>query len=186
MSKVILILAEGFESIEVVVPIDILRRAGIEVILAGLTDLSVTSAQGITVTADILLSDVDVDFDAVVVPGGPGASEIAESEMVEKILKKAASEEKIIAAICAAPAKVLNKYSLLAGRKATCFTGMQLSFNEDVKYIDAPVVVDGNIVTGKGAGASLDFAYKLVEILVDKETACSLSERMVYQEDYGN
>jgi 4-methyl-5(b-hydroxyethyl)-thiazole monophosphate biosynthesis len=162
--KFLVILADGFEEIEAVTVIDVLRRAGVEVFVAGLIDNKVKGSRQITVLADGLLAQVNSDFDGLVLPGGgQGALRLAESDKVNALIKGMFAKNKIIAAICAAPAIVLSPLGILAGKKATCFPGMEEKFNQDVKFVAKAVVIDGNIITSRAPGTAMEFALAIVE-----------------------
>src|SRR3989338_11700711 len=165
--KVLIILAEGFEEIEAVTPIDVLRRAGAEVTSAGLSGKVVSGAHGIKFEADIPLDDYRDSPDAIILPGGmPGARNLAESKKVADFIKKMNSQKKIIGAICAAPALALSPTGVLDGKKATCYPGFESNFSKSVKFSQERVVTDGNVITSKGPGSALEFSVKLVEQLL--------------------
>lgn len=169
--KAIIVLAEGFEEIEAVAVIDILRRAGIDLTIAGLDDLKVQGSHGITILADMLLDKSGSNYDACIFPGGmPGATHLGVSEDVQKLIQKMNSEKKLIAAICASPAIVLAPTGILKNKKATCFPGMQTHFGTDISYKTDSVVIDGNIITSRGPATALVFSLKIVEKLIGKET----------------
>ncbi len=169
--KVIIVLAEGFEEIEAVTVIDILRRAGIETIVAGLEDLSVQGSHGITLAADIRLEEAGADFDACVFPGGmPGSTHLGCSEKVQELIQKMHQEKKIIAAICASPALLLTPTGILKKKKATCYPGMQKHFERDTSYTTNDVEIDENIITSRGPATALAFGLAIVEKLIGKET----------------
>lgn len=170
--KALIILAGGFEEIEGITVIDILRRAGIETITAGITDIKVQGSHGITVIADKTLAAIKGDFDVCVLPGGmPGAANLYSSEKVNSILKEMDKNRKIIAAICASPAIVLAPLGILQNKTATCFTGMQKNFGKGVIYKEDNVIIDGNIITSRGPGTAILFALAIVEKLSGKETS---------------
>ena len=170
--KAIVILAEGFEEIEAVTCIDVLRRANIEVTVAGLTDFKVKGSRGITVFADKTLFDAGSEFDACVLPGGmPGATNLAASEKLKSLIKEIHQENKIVAAICASPAVVLAPTGILNNKSATCYPGMQEQFHRSTNYQEKNVVVDGNIITSRGPATALSFALAIVENLAGKEIA---------------
>ncbi|PIU39866.1 MAG: DJ-1 family protein, partial [Candidatus Omnitrophica bacterium CG07_land_8_20_14_0_80_50_8] len=122
----LIVLADGFEEIEAVTPIDVLRRAGIEVIVAGVGKREVTGAHDITVETDLMLEQYQGIPDAVVLPGGmPGAANLNQSEALKDLLQKMKRAGKIIAAICASPAVVLAPNGILEGKKATCYPGFE-------------------------------------------------------------
>ena len=171
-------LAEGFEEMEALAPIDLLRRVGVEVTTVGVGGKLIKGAHGVGFTADSDGEDLDFsDVDCVVLPGGmPGTTNLDASPMVEACLMKAAEKNALIAAICAAPS-VLGHKGLLKGKKATCFPG----FEEDLLgalHTGAPVEKDGNIITARGAGVALDFALALVAELKDETAAKELRESL--------
>ena len=168
---VYIILGEGFEEIEALSPCDILRRGGVEVQLAGIGRRKVKGSHGIKVKADIHLEDIDLDnAEMVIVPGGlRGVATIENTPAALEIVRRAYDMGLYVAAICAGP-RVLSKIGVLDGKKAVCYPGMedQMTGNMSQK---SSTVVDGKVVTGRAAGASLDFAFTLLELLKDKETA---------------
>ena len=171
-------LAEGFEEMEALAPVDILRRAGLEVTTVGVTGKVVSGSHKIPVTSDITAEDVDFsNMDAMVLPGGlPGTNNLEACDIVKKSVEYCVANDKYVAAICAAPS-ILGHMGILKGKKATCFPG----FDKELlgaEYTAESVTVDGKIVTGKGAGVSIDFALKLTEILKDRETADKLFASM--------
>ena len=175
--KVLVPLAEGFEEIEAITIIDVLRRAKIEVITASLVSNIVEGAHGIKVFADKKISEVNEDeFDAIVLPGGnPGYMNLSNSKKIIDIVKKFNEKNKIIGAICGAPL-VLAKAGVIENKIATCYPGLE-------KYLPKPkegrVVVDKNIITSKGPGTALIFAIKLVEMLAGRKEAMRLKEELV-------
>ncbi len=179
--KVLVILAEGFEDIEAITPIDILRRINVEVIVAGLSGDTVKSARGVVVTADRVLSDTDNSYDAVILPGGmPGAEHLASSAKVKKIVLEMHEKGKIVAAICASPALILAPMGLLDGKKATCFPGMEENFSAKVKFSQDKVVQDGNIITSRGPATAFLFSLKIAENLVGKDMAEMVGKQTLY------
>ncbi|MBO7329475.1 MAG: DJ-1/PfpI family protein [Lentisphaeria bacterium] len=162
MKKVLLIIADGFEEIEALGTVDVLRRLGIEVTVAGLSSgEKVSGAHQMAVIPDAPLSDVvENSFDAVVLPGGmPGAANLDKSPVVTAVLEKAHRENKVIAAICAAPF-ILAKRNLLNGKVFTMYPGFESELG-GVSYTSNPAETDGKIVTGKGPGAVFEFAKHL-------------------------
>jgi protein deglycase len=159
--RVVVPLAEGFEEIEAVTIVDVLRRASIEVVTAALDTNPVRGSHGIVIEADQRLDDVRAeDFDAVVLPGGmPGSKTLRDDPRVRAIVQAAARDGRWVAAICAAPT-VLEAAGVLAGRRATSYPGNELP---SASYVEERVVVDGNLVTSRGAGTALEFALALVE-----------------------
>lgn len=166
---VYIFLADGFEIIEAMSPLDMLRRAMVEVRTVGVTGKTVTSSCGVPVTADILPEDVQLDdaLQAVVLPGGmPGTLNLEKAACVQQALDFAAGQGKLLCAICAAPS-VLGHKHLLEGRQAIAFPGFE---NElyGAEISKEHVAQDGNIITAKGAGVSVDFGLKIVETLCGK------------------
>lgn len=178
MSKNVLVpIADGTEEMEAVIIIDILRRAGAIVIVASVDKLHVTASRGLTIKADRLIKEcVNTPFDLVAVPGGmPGSEHLRDSKSLISILKQQHAEGRLFAAVCAAPAVVLQPHGLLAGYKATCHTSFAKYIPEQY-YMDERVVVDRNCITSKGAGTTVDFALKLVEILFSRSAAESIAK----------
>ncbi|MEZ0246016.1 MAG: DJ-1 family glyoxalase III [Methylophilaceae bacterium] len=169
MTKVLIPLAQGCEELEAVTVIDILRRAGIQVITAGLETGPVRASRGTVLLPDATLDDALAnEFDMIVLPGGmPGSEHLKNDKRVIASLQKAAAEGKYIAAICAAP-MALHAADLLQGKKATSFPGVLDAMPGSHTYMNDRVVVDGRIVTSKGPGTAMDFALTLVELLVGK------------------
>lgn len=164
MPRVFVPLANGFEEIEAITIIDLLRRADIEVVTVGVEGGVATGNHGIPVTCDTTLSQVEGSFDMIALPGGmPGAGTLRESDAIRAWLLKMDQEEKPIAAVCAAP-MVLANAGLLDGKKATSFPGFLDEF-DGVQQTGAYVEQDGRIITGRGPGAAMDFALKLIEVL---------------------
>lgn len=168
MQKVLVPLAQGCEELEAISIIDLLRRAGINVVTAGLDSKPVTASRGTVIIPD---TDLDTalndDYDMIVLPGGlPGADNLDNDERIKNILIKTATAEKITAAICAAP-KVLANAGILDGKKATGYPGV-LDNTENVTLSGDAVVKDGNVITSRGPGTALDFALTLIEALQGK------------------
>jgi 4-methyl-5(b-hydroxyethyl)-thiazole monophosphate biosynthesis len=177
MKKVLVPLAEGFEEIEAVAVIDILRRSpGIEVVVAGVGKKTLKGSHGITIRADQGIESLaGEEYDLIVLPGGmPGTAHLAKSRAVARFLKDQASAGRLIAAICAAPT-ILEKYGLLRGVRATCHFSVRSSM-KTIVYVDEPVVRDGNVITSQGAGTAIDFALALIEILKGKKESNRISE----------
>ena len=178
--KALVILADGFEEIEATAPIDILRRAEIQVTVAGLKDKTVTGAHGLKFQADIILNQYQEVPDAVILPGGmPGAQNLGHSKEVLEILKYLNDQNKLIGAICAAPALALAPAGILKGKKATCYPGFEKYFDSSIQFSDSRVVIDGNVITSRGPGSAIEFALKLVEQLSGKEKSESLSQGLL-------
>ena len=181
MAKVYEFLANGFEDIEALGPVDVLRRGGILVKTVSIGDsLMVESAHGVQVKADILFADADLsDADMLLIPGGmPGARNIDEHEGVRRAVARQAEQKKLLGAICAGP-MLLGHLGLLRGRRATCYPGFEREL-DDATYTAAPYTVDGNIVTGKGPGATLAYAYAILALLKGESVAEEVKKGMMY------
>ncbi len=174
--KVLVPLADGFEEIEAITIIDGLRRAGLEVITAGLPGTLVKGAHEIKIIADKKLEDINTDeFDVLVLPGGyPGYVNLGNSQKILNTIKNFDSQKKIICAICGSPS-VLAKAGILDERKATIYPGME-------KEIPRPrgekVVVDENVITSQGPGTAVDFVLKIVEVLLGKHNSERLKREL--------
>jgi len=181
---VLVLLAEGFEEIEAIGTVDILRRAELSVTMVSISDEKVVaSARGVKVFADAVLSEIDVrvqmSCEALVLPGGgEGVKNLSKSEGARLLTKEAAAAGKMIAAICAAPT-FLGQLGLLEGKNATCYPGMESELNCG-KYLSDAVVVDGKFITSRGAGTTHLFAAKIVEELASKDLADSVLEKMIF------
>ncbi len=170
MATVLVPLAQGCEELEAVTVIDLLRRAEIEVVTAGLDDQPVRASRGVTLVPDTTLDQVlHRDFDMVVLPGGlPGADHLDQDPRIRQLLNRIAQQNKFTAAICAAP-KVLANAGLLRGKKATGYPGVLSSMNlENVTVTQEAVVKDGQVITSRGPGTAMDFALALIESLAGK------------------
>lgn len=175
--KAIIVLAEGFEEIEAVTCIDILRRAGIDLTVAGLKQAEVKGAHGLLIKADKKLAEAKDGFDACILPGGmPGAANLASSKNLNSLIKAMHQKSKIIAAICASPAVVLAPAGILNNKSATCYPGMQDNFGPQTDYKEESVVIDGNIITSRGPATALLFSLAIVDKLAGKETGDKLRE----------
>jgi len=171
MKKVALFLAGGFEEIEALATVDILRRAQIPVVTVSVTDDKiVTGAHHIPVTADTTFLEADFSqVDVLILPGGmPGARHLNEHEGLKKLIRQFNTQSKSIAAICAAP-MVLGEMGILHGKNATCYPGFEGQLT-GAKITAEKVVVDQNITTGRGPGLAFDFALELVEQIAGAET----------------
>ncbi|HNX82307.1 MAG TPA: DJ-1/PfpI family protein [Candidatus Omnitrophota bacterium] len=170
--KALIILADGFEETEGIATIDILRRAGIAVTVAGLTDTTVISSHKIKIIAETSLQNIHGDFDALILPGGSQGSEnLHRSELVTALIKNMHTSGKIIAAICAAPATILAPIGILDTKTATCYPGMEDAFPPSTTFKPARVVIDGPLITSRAAGTTCEFALAIVEKLIGKEPA---------------
>ncbi len=182
MAKVYEFLATGFEDIEALIPLDIMRRAGIDFKTVSITgDLYVESAHGVSIKADMLIEDADLsDADLIMLPGGlPGATNLNAHNGVKKAIMEQNARGKMIGAICAAP-MVLGGIGLLQDRRATCYPGFE-KYLEGAEYTHELCTVDGNITTGEGPAAALPYAYTLLAALTDRQTADQVAEGMMYK-----
>ncbi len=182
MAKVYEFLATGFEDIEALIPLDIMRRAGVDFRTVSITgDLYVESAHGVSIKADMLIEDADMsDADLIMLPGGlPGATNLNAHNGVKKAIIEQNARGKMIGAICAAP-MVLGGIGLLQGRRATCYPGFE-KYLEGAEYTHELCTVDGNITTGEGPAAALPYAYTLLAALTDRQTADQVAEGMMYK-----
>jgi 4-methyl-5(b-hydroxyethyl)-thiazole monophosphate biosynthesis len=171
MPRVLIPLAEGCEELEAVTVIDLLRRAGIEVVTAGLQPGIVKASRGTQLVPDMTLdAALKNEYDMVVLPGGmPGAKHLKEDARILNLLRKMAGEGKYTAAICAAPT-VLAEAGLLKGKKATSYPGFLDKMNlPDTQYVTDAVVRDGKVLTSRGPGTAMDFALALIEALMGRE-----------------
>jgi 4-methyl-5(b-hydroxyethyl)-thiazole monophosphate biosynthesis len=174
-------LADGFEEIEAITTVDMLRRAGIDIKTVAVTEhnrLTVRGAHNILVTADMYIKDADTeDLQGVFLPGGmPGTTNLDESADVRNLIKYCADNDKYIFAICAAPS-VLGHMGLLEGKKATCYPGFESELTGAV-CCDEPAVQDDKIITGKGPGATVSFAKLIISELVSENAALSVCSSM--------
>jgi 4-methyl-5(b-hydroxyethyl)-thiazole monophosphate biosynthesis len=178
MPRVLVPLAGGFEEIEAVTIIDVLRRAGIEVVVAGLEAGAVTGSHGITIQTDMPLEQARAeDYALIALPGGmPGAAHLEQDPGLRRLLNEMAQAGKIVSAICAAP-KVLASAGLLRGKRATSYPGFLNP--AEVQYREDAVVIDGRLVTSRGPGTALPFALTLVEILAGAAKRAELEQRML-------
>lgn len=179
--KAIVFLGDGFEECEGLITVDILRRAGIETLMASVMGrLEVDSSRHIVVKADVLAEDVDFNtVDLIVLPGGRlGTENLGENAVVREMCARFAAD-KYVAAICAAPS-LLAALGLLEGKRATCHPDFEGQMAGAVLTGES-VVTDGNIITGQGLGASFDFSFELVRILAGRETAEQIKKAICYR-----
>ena len=170
MARVLVPLAQGCEELEAITITDLLTRAGIEVVTAGLDDKPVKASRGMVLMPDHPLDDViDQEFDMIVLPGGlPGADHLNNDPRIQQLVKKLYQQDKFTAAICAAP-RVLATAGILDNKQATSFPGALDNFPaKNMIYLEEPVVVDGNVITSRGPGTAMDFALTLIEKLAGK------------------
>lgn len=185
MKRVNVYLADGFEEVEAITVVDVLRRAEIDAKMISITgSKAVNGAHGVTVEADELFDNADNSgADMLVLPGGmPGTRYLGEHKGLSEVIRSFAEKDKYIAAICAAPS-ILGRMGLLKGKKAVCYPGFEDALKGAVIREDI-VSQEGNYITSKGPGTAIYFALRLAELLADKETAEELREGMIIQGEY--
>lgn len=180
MSEVNVFFATGYEEVEALTVVDLLRRAGIETDMVSVTgDLNVTSSHGVTVSMDKLFEEADKNAKMLVLPGGmPGTLNLKAHDGLKELIRSFDREGRYLAAICAAPT-VYGSMGLLRGRVACCYPGMEEELSGADKRMDS-VVVDDNFITSRGMGTAIEFGLTLVALLRNQETADSLSNKIVY------
>lgn len=184
MNKVYIFLADGFEEIEALTVVDLLRRAGIEAPMVSIKeDKMVTGSHSISVQADLLLSEVKGTLaDAAVLPGGmPGTINLLECEPLMEMVLGLHAAGSYVAAICAAPS-ILAAIGLLDGKKATSYPGFEEKMTM-AEYVYEPVVQDGKIITSRGLGTAIDFALRIIENLLGADKAQEISDSIIYRLD---
>lgn len=178
MQPILVLMAPGFEEIELTAPLDILRRLGIEVVTAGTEGRAVKGAHGITVQADMLMVDAEsANFGGIILPGGPASWTLRDTPRVKKLVQEFMAAEKLVAAICAAPI-ALEAAGVLTGRRVTCYPEVKGDLASAAEVTDAPAMTDGNIVTGRGPGAALEFGFALGAYLGKAEAIPALRAGM--------
>lgn len=181
MPKALVPLAEGCEELEAVTIIDLLRRAKVEVVVAGLKPGTVRASRGTVILPDTTLEDaLHASYNLVALPGGlPGADHLADDARIIGLLKNMAAAEKLMGAVCAAP-KVLAKAGVLDGRRMTCYPGaVDLGAYPKLQHTGAAVERDGNVITSRGPGTAMDFALALIEALCGADTRASVETGLV-------
>lgn len=175
--QILVILGNNFEELEAIAVIDILRRAEIKVVTASIDDEFVVGSHGITVKADAMIDNIDISlFHAVYCPGGPGTPRLRSDNRVIRIVQNIYNSGGVAAAICAAPT-VLAAAGIMEGKKATFFPGND-EFMSGAVLSDAPVEIDGRIITGQAAGSAVTFGINFVKLLLGEETAEKLISSM--------
>lgn len=176
---IITLLANGFEEIEALTPVDVLRRAGLDVKTCSIGEKGVMGAHGIEVFSDLSPSEIDpADVDMLILPGGmPGATNLDASPLTDALIESVLSKGGRLAAICAAPL-VLGRRGLLEGKNATCYPGFESELS-GANVTGEGVVTDGNITTAKGMGVALDFALELVRLTVGEDKAREISSAIM-------
>jgi 4-methyl-5(b-hydroxyethyl)-thiazole monophosphate biosynthesis len=181
MLHVLVPLAQGCEELEAVTIMDLLVRAGIKVTSAGLDDQPVTASRGTRIIPDTTIDQVvDQSFDMIVLPGGmPGADHLRDDVRLQRLLKQHAADKRFVAAICAAP-KALAAAGLLNNKTATAYPGtLEALDNPSLTISSADIEVDGKVITSRGPGTAMDFALKLIELLVGKAKRDEVNAQLV-------
>ena len=181
MSHVLVPLAQGCEELEAITITDLLVRAGITVTTCGLDEQPVTASRGTTIIPDTSIDKVmNETFDLIVLPGGlPGADHLRDNEPLQSLLKKQASDDRYLAAICAAP-KALAQAGILEGKTATAYPGVLDALgNNNINISLQAVEIDGKVVTSRGPGTAMDFALTLIELLEGKEKRDEVDQQLV-------
>ena len=179
MKKMLVPLADGFEEVEATTIIDLCRRGGVEVTVAGVSGMNILGGQGITIVADCLIDSVEIDsFDMITLPGGlAGTMVLSESEVVQSILKRMKEQDKYIGAICAAPlalhtADVLNE-------DFTCYPSIENQIRAEGYHKGQPTILDGKVMTSQGVGTAIDFALNIVLELQGESTFQKLKDSIL-------
>lgn len=178
--KTAILFADGFEEVEAIAVVDVLRRAAVECTMVSITgNKVVSSARNVKIVVDKLMEEVNFDeYGMLILPGGmPGTKDLAESEEVEKIILKFYSNKKILAAICAAPS-ILGQLGLLEGEKAVCYPGYEEKLKGAV-ISGEKAVISNQFITSRGAGTALEFGLKIVEFIKGKEKADLISKAII-------
>ena len=173
-------LADGFEEVEALAPLDILRRANADIVSVGVTGDYIKGAHDIVVKADIALSDVEKEkIDALILPGGlGGTNNMDNSSEVKNLVQYAADNKKLVCAICAAPS-ILGKMGLLEGKESTCYPGFEDTFKGG-KYVKQSVVRCDNFITSDGMGSAYKFGFEITSALFGNEVAEKIKEQIQY------
>lgn len=178
MKPVLVLMAPGYEEIELIAPIDILRRLEIPVVTAGVKGRSVEGAHGITTQAEMLMVDVNPeDYSGIILPGGPASWLLRDTPGVLSLVRAMQAEGKLVAAICAAPI-ALEAAGVLEGRRVTCYPGVEGELKSAAEVVAEPAVIDGLLVTGRGPGAALEFGFALGTVLGKAEQVADLRVAM--------
>ncbi len=184
MSKAFVFLADGFEEVEALTVVDLLRRGRMDVTTVSISDsLQVVGRSRITVMADVMWDDARCeDADILILPGGmPGTAYLKSHEGLRKALVCAAEEGRRVAAICAAPT-VLGDLGLLEGKKACCYPGLESQLNCEKVVFDKDAVKDGNVITSRGAGTAIPFALKILDEIEGEDVADEIKKSIVYRD----
>lgn len=181
MKKAVMLFAQGFEEVEALMTVDLLMRGGVDVKLVSITeDTEVTGSHGMRIGMDAVMDEVDLeDQDAVIIPGGmPGTLNLGNSSRVTETLTQMYERGKVVGAICAAPS-VLGQCGILKGKRATCYPGFEEKLT-GARFVDEKAVTDGNVVTSRGLGTSMEFGFALLELLISKEKTEEIRKQIVF------
>ena len=182
MKKIAMFIHTGHEEVEMLGAVDVMRRAGLQCdIISATGDIMVTGSHNITLKADYLFEDADLEaYDCYAIPGGiPGTPNLKSHQGVCDTLKKGYEQGKLVAAICAGPT-VLGELGILEGKDATCYPGCEDGLGGANYRTDKKAVIDGNVITSRGLGTCLDYGLAIVEYFLGKETADTLATKIVY------
>lgn len=185
MAQALIFLAPGYEEVEMLTVVDLLRRSKISIDMVSITDsLAVTSSHNVTIQADVLLKDADFDSaQMIILPGGiPGTPNLLACDALTDKVKEFAAQGKWLSAICAAPT-IYDRLGLYHGHQATCYPDFATTL-EDATYVKKPVVVDDIFTTSRGAGTTIEFAAAIIERFTDKKTADTILEKIIYNDTY--
>lgn len=181
--RVALFISPGFEEIEAITPVDLLRRADIEIITVSLTDsLYVEGAHNLSLKADILISNIlsSNDYNGVILPGGlRGMQNIVESEKARDLTQELFYSQKMVAAICASPFALFT-FGILKGKKYTCYPRFEENIKE-AQFEVKKVVIDGNLITSRGVGTAVDFSLAMIRYLKGDELANKIQKAILYE-----
>ena len=180
--RVLVVLAHGFEEMEALTPVDLLRRSGMDVVIAGVDDKIIIGGHDISIVTDVLIDDVGIDYDAIILPGGGvGAKNLSDSWLVHEKMLMIANAGGLVASICASPAVVLGPSGLLNGHKAVCYPGSEVH-TPDFNFSTERVCVDGNLITSRAAGCATEFALAIIEHLLDKHARDKVAKAILFKE----
>lgn len=181
---IVVCFAEGTEEVEALTVVDLLRRAQLEVVIAGLSGNVIAGSKGIRILPDCRIDEIDSsDVEMLVLPGGmPGTTNLLADEHVDQLLRAVYLAGRPLAAICAAP-MILGQKEYLINKKATCYPGFEAHLLGAEIQPSAKVIVDGNVITSKGVGTAIDFSLALIEKLKGKEAAETIRKQICYETD---
>ncbi|MDA1354003.1 MAG: DJ-1/PfpI family protein [bacterium] len=179
MKRALIIMADGFEEIEAIAVVDVLRRAALDVVMATINTPQVTGAHGVVVSTDCHIDEVkNQEFDVLILPGGPGVAKLEENLEVKERIVRQHTAEKLVAAICAAP-RILDAMGILEDRLATSWPGTKDEM-QNCKYITDAVVKSGHIITSRGPATAMAFAFSILEALGLRQDAATLKDAMLF------